>query len=222
MTRRLVILTEIIAPYRIPVFNALAQHDEIDLHVIFLAETDSSLRQWRIYADEIRFSYEVLPSWRRRLGKYNILANQHVVNALLRARPDVILSGGYNYLASWQALRWAKRNRVPFLLWCESTSHDRRNRRSMVESLKTKFFRSCDGFVVPGKSSCEYVSQMNSGNGASSSAPIFIAPNAVDNDLFSEGARRAASICVRLRGQLGLPERYFSVCRSVGRAKGRA
>ncbi|HEY8671573.1 MAG TPA: hypothetical protein VIL63_12075, partial [Terriglobales bacterium] len=111
MKRRLVILTEIIAPYRIPVFNALAQHDEIDLHVIFLAETDSSIRQWRIYADEIRFSYEVLPSWRQRLGKYNILVNQHVVNALLRARPDVILSGGYNYLASWQALRWAKRNR---------------------------------------------------------------------------------------------------------------
>jgi glycosyltransferase involved in cell wall biosynthesis len=214
MKRTLVILTEIIAPYRIPVFNALAQNDEIDLHVIFLAETDSSLRQWRIYADEIRFSYEVLPSWRQRLGKYNILVNQHVVDVLVRAHPDVILSGGYNYLASWQAVRWAKRNRVPFLLWCESTSYDRRNRRSMVESLKSKFFRSCDGFVVPGKSSCEYVLQMNSGISAAFSAPILFAPNAVDNHLFSEGAQRAASISVRLRGQLGLPGRYFL---SVGR-----
>lgn len=209
MKRKLVILTEIIAPYRIPVFNTLAQHDEIDLHVIFLAETDSSLRQWRIYADEIRFSYEVLPSWRQRLGKCNILVNQHVVKAMVRARPDVIISGGYNYLASWQSQRWAKSAGVPFLLWCESTSHDRRNRRSMVESLKMKFFRSCDAFVVPGKSSSEYVSQMRSGMSAASSVPIFIAPNAVDNDLFSEGARRAVSISVRLRTQLGLPERYF-------------
>ena len=38
MTRKTVILTEIIAPYRIPVFNALARRDGVDLHVIFLAE----------------------------------------------------------------------------------------------------------------------------------------------------------------------------------------
>ena len=35
MTHRVVILTEIISPYRIPVFNALAQHEGIDLKVIF-------------------------------------------------------------------------------------------------------------------------------------------------------------------------------------------
>ena len=40
MSRRLTIITEIIAPYRIPVFNVLAEHPEIDLHIIFLAETD--------------------------------------------------------------------------------------------------------------------------------------------------------------------------------------
>jgi hypothetical protein len=45
--RRLVILTEIISPYRIPLFNALARRGAVDLHVIFLAETDPELRQWR-------------------------------------------------------------------------------------------------------------------------------------------------------------------------------
>src|ERR1700688_2199962 len=98
MKRRLVILTEIIAPYRVPVFNALAQLEEIDLRVIFLAETDPSIRQWRIYADEIRFSYQVLPSWRKRLGKYNLLLNQNVNEVLQNANPDVIVCGGYNYL----------------------------------------------------------------------------------------------------------------------------
>jgi hypothetical protein len=43
MTRKIVILTEIIAPYRLPVFNALAQRTGLDLHVIFLAETDETL-----------------------------------------------------------------------------------------------------------------------------------------------------------------------------------
>jgi len=200
---KLIVLTEIISPYRIPVFNALAEHPEIDLRVIFLAETDPSMRQWRIYSDEARFSYEVLPSWRRRFGKHNILVNTNVGTAMERARPDVILCGGYNYLASWQALHWAKKNDVPFLLWSESTAHDQRNTYSVVENLKQIFLSDCSGFVVPGKSAFEYVSRMTQ------SESIFIAPNAVDNKLFAARSQAAATSHTRLRGQLGLPERFF-------------
>ena len=102
---KLVLLTEIIAPYRIPVFNCLAEIDDIDLHVIFLAETDPTQRQWLVYKDEIRFSYEVLPSWRRRFGRHNVLLNRKLRPALQRARPDVIVCGGYNYLAAWECLQ---------------------------------------------------------------------------------------------------------------------
>ncbi len=101
MKRRLVILSEIIAPYRIPVFNALARHEGIDLHVIFLAESDPELRDWLVYKDEINFSYQVLPSWRRRFAGHNLLLNRGLKAALQQAAPDVILCGGYNYLASW-------------------------------------------------------------------------------------------------------------------------
>ena len=74
MSHRVVIITEIIAPYRIPVFNALAQHDGIDLHVIFLAENDCTQRQWLVYKEEIRFPYQVLRSWRRRVGRHSLPA----------------------------------------------------------------------------------------------------------------------------------------------------
>ena len=56
MKRRLVIITEIISPYRIPLFNCLAQHPGVDLHVIFLAENDPTLRQWKVYRDEIKMN----------------------------------------------------------------------------------------------------------------------------------------------------------------------
>ncbi len=136
MKRRLVILTEIISPYRIPLFNALAQNPEIDLHVIFLAETDPSLRQWQVYKEEIKFSYGVLPSWRKRLGKYNVLLNRGLARALSAAAPDVVLCGGYSYVASWQALRWARAHDVPFLLWSESNLQDFRRGHALVEFLK--------------------------------------------------------------------------------------
>ena len=192
MRRRLVILTEIIAPYRIPVFNALAQREDIDLHVIFLAESDPKLRDWLVYKDEIHFSYQVLPSWRRKFAGHNLLLNRGLKKGLQRAAPDAILCGGYNYLASWQAMRWARRRRVPFILWVESTERDTRSRNQVIEFLKRRFIRRCSAFVVPGKSSLRYV--MNYGVLESD---VFTAPNAVDTELF---AQRAGKFVRRQRG----------------------
>jgi glycosyltransferase involved in cell wall biosynthesis len=204
MTRRLVILTEIISPYRIPLFNAIAQQEGIETHVIFLSETDPNLRQWHVYEEEIRFSYEVLPSWRRRIGKYNVLLNRGLSSALRSASPACILCGGYSYLASWQALQWARSHEVPFLLWSESNLQDRRGGHAMVEFLKKQFLQRCSGFVVPGKSAAEYLRAQNI-----PPERTFTAPNAVDNDLFDVGAKVARQNAATYRMKLGLLRRYF-------------
>jgi len=214
MKRRLVIVSEIIAPYRIPVFNALAHHNEIEPHVIFLSETDPTLRHWRIYKDEIRFSYEVLPCWRHRMGKFNLLLNWGLSRALRRTHPDVILCGGYSYMSSWAAAFWAQCRGVPLLLWSESTIHDLRARHGAVEFLKSRFLDRCDGFVVPGKSSLVYLKNLGV-----SEPKIFTAPNAVDIDFFS----RAAQISKNgwdTRRKLGLPDRYFVYVGRMVTAKG--
>jgi glycosyltransferase involved in cell wall biosynthesis len=212
---KLVIVTEIIAPYRIPVFNALGRGREIDLHVIFLSENDASLRQWRVYKDEIKFQYEVLPSWRQRFGGYNVLLNRGVFSALNQIRPDVVLCGGYNYLASWQSAGWAKAHRVPLLLWSESTALDRRGGHRVVEFLKKHFLGLCEAFVAPGKSASQYLKDLGIPD-----ERIFISPNAVDNHLFAtsaEDARRGES---QVRARLSLPLRYFLYVGRLVRAKG--
>lgn len=202
--KRMVLITELIAPYRIPVFNALARREEIDLHVVFLSRTDSSQRQWRVYEEEIQFSYEVLPSWRRRVGKFNVLLNRGMAESLRKFAPDVIVCGGYNYVSSWQALRWAKRHRVPFVLWSESTGQDSRNKHAPMEFLKSQFVKSCDGFVVPGQSAREYLLSLGV-----RSDDISIAPNAVDTALFASAGAAVRQNETQLRAQLALPERYF-------------
>jgi glycosyltransferase involved in cell wall biosynthesis len=204
VSRKLAILTEIIAPYRIPVFNALATIEGIDLHVIFLAETDPFVREWLVYKEEIHFSYEVLASYRRRWRKHNILLNRGMNAALRKALPDIILCGGYNYLASWQALLWAGRNRVPFLLWTESNAKDLRRKTWFVESLKTRFFSKCDAFVVPGKASLQYLKSFGV-----ATEKIFTAPNAVDNDFFSQMCANVCNNSAKWRKDLDLPRRFF-------------
>jgi len=212
---RLVILTEIIAPYRIPVFNALAQREDIDLHVIFLAESDPKLRDWLVYKDEIHFSYQVLPSWRRKVAGHNLLLNRGLKKGLQRAAPDAILCGGYNYLASWQAMRWARRRRVPFILWVESTDRDIRSRNRVIEFLKRRFIKRCSAFVVPGKSSLRYV--MNYGV---LERDVFTAPNAVDTELFADRAEAVRQQAERRRQALQLPPRFFLFVGRLVREKG--
>jgi glycosyltransferase involved in cell wall biosynthesis len=215
MKRRLVIVTEIISPYRIPLFNTLAQHPGVDLHVIFLGETDPNLRQWPVYKQEIRFSFQVLPSWRRRIGRYNALLNSGIAKALDQAAPEVILCGGYSYVASWQTLFWAGRHRVPFLLWSESNLQDFRRSHALTEFLKKKFLHRCSGFVVPGRSALEYICT----HGAKDNS-IFIAPNAVDNELFAGAADNARRNATVLRKELALPNRYFLFVGRLVREKG--
>jgi glycosyltransferase involved in cell wall biosynthesis len=213
--RRLALITEIIAPYRIPVFNALAASFDIDLHVLFLAETDHASRRWLIYKNELKFSYEVLPSKRLRLGSSKILLNSGMAQALSNYSPDAIICGGYSDPACWSARRWAKRNDVPLLAWVESNANDHRSHNGLKESLKKRFLGSCQAVIVPGESSKQYVQSFGV-----SEKMIFVAPNAVDNELFIRGANLARERRASLRIELNLPQRYFLYVGRFLREKG--
>ncbi len=215
MKTRVALITEIIAPYRIPVFNALARDPGIDLQVIFLSETDPSLREWPIYKDEIDFSYQVLPHWRAGVGARRLLINWGMKHALDRFSPEAIVCGGYNYIASWQAKRWSSLNKVPLLAWIESTSQDKRSGLGAVEAMKANFLSECAGVIVAGRSSMEYAKSFNV-----ASDRIVVAPDAVDNDFFMRAAEAARSSAESVRERLNLPKRYFLYCGRLVREKG--
>jgi 1,2-diacylglycerol 3-alpha-glucosyltransferase len=100
-------------------------------------------------------------------------------------------------------------------LWSESTAHDQRRRWPAVEVLKKRFLRKCDGCVVPGKSSFEYLSALHVPQ-----RRISVAPDAVDNSFFANraGAARAQERHHRLA--LDLPERFFLFVGRLIAAKG--
>ena len=90
---RLAIVTNIMAPYRVPLFNELANRRGVDLKVLLAASTEPG-RQWDWPAD-IRFDYEIgctaaLP---RSNGGVVYLA-PNLVGAIRRLRPSVVIAGG--------------------------------------------------------------------------------------------------------------------------------
>jgi glycosyltransferase involved in cell wall biosynthesis len=104
---------------------------------------------------------------------------------------------------------------MPFLLWTESNAHDHRGRSVLVEYLKRKFLGLCRGFVVPGEASKSYLQQLGL-----PAEVIFKAPDAVDNELFTLGARMARANSSSVRRRIDVPERYFLNVGRLIRVKG--
>jgi len=184
---RVALLTEIPAPYRIPLFNALA--DRVDLTVLFLAERNP-LRPYRLHGDELRFHWEVLRGRDVTVGGRWFVLNRGVARALRGS--DAVVLGGWNQPAFWTALAM----RSPAYLWVESTLRDHRGGGST--SLKQLLAHRAAGFIVPGRAAETYVRTL------APSASVTIAPNAVDNALFSSGVAEVASdrVCILYVGRL--------------------
>jgi glycosyltransferase involved in cell wall biosynthesis len=135
--------------------------------------------------------------------------NVGVLGRLRRFRPDLVLVGGWNQPAFWQALLYARAARVPLVVWVESTARDERAGRGPAEALKRAVVRSAAAFVVPGRAAEEYVRALGARH-------VAIAPNAVDLGVFGERTERRAE----LRARLGLDRVTFLCVSRLSPEKG--
>jgi glycosyltransferase involved in cell wall biosynthesis len=207
---RILVVTEIPAPFRIPLFNALAAQPDVELHVAFLAEHDPR-RTYRVYREEFAFHDVVLPGRSLRRGGRWLVLSRGVRGLLRRTRPDVAVVGGWNQPAFWQVLG----KRTPALLWVESTATDKRRAGAAAGALRGLALRLADGFLVPGRASREYLRGLGVAD-----ARIFEAPNAVDHGIFAERVEAERADRGALRERLGLDGCVFLYVGRLEHVKG--
>ena len=198
---RLTLLTEIPAPYRIPIFNALAVRDDIELEVLYLAKQHPA-RPYHLHEEEIMFSWRILHGVHVTRGNRWLVVNAGVIGAVRRSRPDVLVLGGWNQPAFWQALAFAKAaGRTP-IAWVESTLRDERSNSGPLESAKRMFLRASAGCLVPGRAAVDYVAALGVPR-----SRIGVAPNAVDLEVFGARAAGLRRERAELRTRLGISGR---------------
>jgi glycosyltransferase involved in cell wall biosynthesis len=176
------LITEMISPYRIPVFNALSEQLGGRLRVFFL--TERAARSWPVYRSEIRFDYEVLPGFSVRIGSQTerVYCN---LPAMIRQRGDdveAMIVGGYNHLEAMWTLTSARLRGHPVVLWSESVPVTGGSRPIRTVA-KRRVVRRFDAHVVPGRRAAELLRALGAPPGR-----IFTAPNAVDVEFWSAGA----------------------------------
>jgi glycosyltransferase involved in cell wall biosynthesis len=126
-------------PYRAPLFDAISERPEIDLTVIYAAETVAG-RTWTV---EPRHRAVFLRGARvpgaSRILRHDYPVTPGVMSTLSRTRPECVVVSGWSTFASQAALVWCRARRVPYVLIVES--HDEGHRARWREAVK--------GTVVP-------------------------------------------------------------------------
>jgi glycosyltransferase involved in cell wall biosynthesis len=183
--RPVALVTEIAAPYRIPVFNELARLLDGRLEVIFIAERESR-RDWEVPTGEIRFRHRVLGGVQfavpYRGDRQPVYLAPPLLPLLLRRDYGAVVVGGWNHLECYWSLAYAALRRRRFTLWSETPLLGEVPARPARTALKRLVVSRADSFAVPGPSAARYLV-------AHGAAPerIETAPNAVDVDFWSAG-----------------------------------
>jgi len=151
-----IIIQNIISPYKTLLFNTLKKIADNNLlfKVLYLAETENR-REWTIDKQGMNFPYEVM--FKGSIDGVNSIKMAYKIYKKLKYNnPDIVIVGGYNYLAFWGAFIWAKKNRKKIIAIIESHYLDK-HRILIKESIKKIFVSRCDGVLVDGLRHKSYV-----------------------------------------------------------------
>lgn len=160
---KLALLTNMIAPYRLPLFTFLA--DQFDLLILHggkeanrdswnnLEEALSKARVARAWGWQIRLAKKVNG---RVFDEKYIHITPGLVWHLLRFRPDAVISGEMGF-RSMVALAYGVLFRKPVWVWWEGTLHSERHADLFRKVIRRAFVSCVDHWISFGKTSTEHL-----------------------------------------------------------------
>ena len=155
---KVVLITNIITPYRIPLLNYLHKKNNFAFKAFIIARNEEN-RKWRISIDKIIFNYQILSGvhFYIRRKEISIHLNTGVFKKLWKYDPDIIITSGYDSLAYWQALLYCKIFKKKFVLWNGTTLLSVGSIRGIKGLLKRIIFRGADRYIAYGTKAKEYL-----------------------------------------------------------------
>ena len=187
-------------PYRAPLLDRVAALPEIDLTVIYAADTVAS-RTWHVQPDHRAVFLRGVPiPGARTIVHHDYPVTPGVVGALGKARPHVVVVSGWSTFAAQAAITWCRVRRVPYVLVVESHDEGPRAgwRRKVKGAVVPPIVRRASGALVTGTLARR---SMVARGAAPQRVRVFA--NTIDVEGFGERVDRLASRRPELRQQLG-------------------
>lgn len=156
----MVIVHNILAPYRVPLFNEIGQRLGGQLAVVLTRDTYRKRRRRSVPWQDASFQAEML----------HIVGIAHgervafgIRRALDRLSPEMVVLGGGNLSASWSSLRWCHRSAVPTVAWVEVGVATGSFRDPLISLARRRFLGGCGAALVSGDGAVAFASQLRPG-----------------------------------------------------------
>jgi glycosyltransferase involved in cell wall biosynthesis len=142
---KLLLVTNLPAPYRLSLFEAIAKH--FDLTVAYTGWADEG-RLWE-NATSTSIYKSTSPKRLVGIGKFKIPFATRALKQLVKDS-DFVFTGGWHSPAFLSSMRLARRNGIPSFLWFESTLDSARFKSGPIASFRSRVFSQADAIFVPG------------------------------------------------------------------------
>ncbi len=205
---KVAIIENVITPYEIKRFNVINDVLNDNLIVFFQNKTDMN-RNWRLDLSSLKFKYKILPDTPVRLkGKdiFTLHINHTAYSELRNVSPDVVISCGWDSLASYMAYIYCRKNDKKYILWSGSTVNEPSWRRTVSKPLVKFLVGNSDSYVAYGTRAKEYLMDLGAEEGK-----IFMGWNTVDNAFFETKSRITTEERMALRDKLGIKTGFVAL-----------
>ena len=179
---KVLLITNIPNPYRIPLFNLLNEELKASGHSLYVlfAVRDYNRRKFELNMDTCRFDYHFLGSHGFRLGLSEGLMFTYpgILRHVIKNRPDQIIVSGFS-LATVKLFLFAGLYRISYIIWSGAVLREGRFDSFLRLKMRRLMVRMAKGFIAYGSKAREYLLYL----GADGSN-IRIGINTVDTSFF--------------------------------------
>lgn len=155
--KRVAIITNIPAPYRVDFFDYLQKnYDGYEFTIIYSSKNEDN-RSWEIDQEKMKnsvFLESKTLKIKKRYDNYYLHIPVGVCKVLNRIKPDVVVGSEYNPTVL-QALYYCKTRKVPFVSWTDGTLFSERNRNFVQKFLRKFVVSKADAFIASSTKSKE-------------------------------------------------------------------
>ncbi len=165
-SRRLAVLTNMLAPYRLPIYHRLAEH--FDLTVLYSGD-EPNRSQWKGLAERlqqirVKHSRGISIPWLKRdqhavLDSRYLHVNPGFLTDLFRLRPDAVISDELGF-RTLMALLYARLFAKPLWVWWGGTLHTERGVGLGRRLLRRQLAGIVRGWFSYGATSTEYLESL--------------------------------------------------------------
>jgi len=210
---RLAILLSHPVQYFAPVFRELAKRPDVDLTVIYCRLDGAKMYFDPEFARDIRWDTPLLDGYRHKVlrgwdlrgatGPLAYLAPS-IMSEIKAENYDASIVFGWAYLTCWLAFAKARWESIPWVLYGDTSVTYEKGKRGLKGWLRRMLlralFKRTSAFLTSGAFNALFYEF----HGVRARAS-FDAPFAIDNELFSNGARTAWTRRAEIRRGLGIP-----------------